>query len=141
MGEPNFTKLKAGQWDEDQARHYLQLVQWAVQRLRSIDAESVSEIHVRLEERYGDSYLFTKYEDGDSYLFTKYEDGRSGSLLLEATILAMDKPEIDPQDLVNILMMMRRHPMILTAMAITSQTPSYDYLMLEPQFDSWLNPA
>lgn len=31
--------LKAGRWDELEARSYLQLVQWAAQRIRSIDRE------------------------------------------------------------------------------------------------------
>ena len=120
------TNLKAGRWDEHEARAYLQSVQWAVQRLRSIDAESVGDVYVRVEERFGDSYLHTKYPDG-----------RSGSLLLEATISAMAKPRIEPQDLVNILTMMRRHPNVLTAMSITARAPDAKHLKLEPDV-RWL---
>ncbi len=85
------TNLKAGCWDEGEARRYVQLVQWAVQLLRSIDAESVGELYAHVEERFGDSYLYTKYADG-----------RRGSLLLEATILVLAKPKVEPQDLIPI---------------------------------------
>lgn len=119
--------LQAGHWDEGEARRYIQLVQWATQRLRSITAESVGEVYVRVEERFGDSYLFTKYPDD-----------RGGSLLLEATIQALAKPKVEPQDLVNILAMVRRHPNVLVAMAISSHAPSLEHLVLEPHF-GWLS--
>lgn len=119
--------LKVGRWDEAEARAYVQLAQWASQRLRSISAESVGAVYARSEERFGDSYLFTKYPDG-----------RSGSLLLEATIKVMAKPTLEPHDLVNILKLVRRHPSMRTAMAITAQAASANQFDLEPHF-SWLN--
>ena len=76
--------LKAGRWDETEARAYLQLVQVTVQRLRSIDREEFP-VFVRLEERLNDGYLFNKGERMSSR-----------SLLLEATIKALDKPHIRP---------------------------------------------
>jgi hypothetical protein len=122
-----FVNLKSGRWDEGEARAYTQLVQWATQRLRSIAAESVGEVFARAEERFGDSYLYTSYPDG-----------RSGSLLLEATARALAKPDIEPQDLVNILTMLRRHPNVLTAMLITAQAPDARHFDLEPHY-GWLS--
>ena len=119
--------LKSGRWHEGEARAYIQLVQWATQRLRSIVAESVGELYARVEERFGDSYLYTRHPDG-----------RSGSLLLEATARALAKPLVEPQDLVNVLTMLRRHPNVLTAMLITAQAPDARYLDLEPQY-GWLD--
>jgi len=121
------TNLKSGRWDEHEARAYLQLVQWAAQRLRSIDAEYSAQIYARVEERFGDSYLYTKHPDG-----------RSGSLLLEATMAALAKPKVEPQDLVNVLTMIRRHPNLLVAMSITSRAPSAEHLNLEPHL-GWLS--
>lgn len=118
--------LKAGRWDEAEARQYVQLAQWAAQRLRSISAESVGAVYARSEERFGDSYLFTRYPDG-----------RSGSLLLEVTIKVMAKPTLEPHDLVNIVTMVRWHPNMRTAMAITAQAASTDQFDLEPHL-SWL---
>ena len=62
----------------------------------------------------------------------------SGSLLLEATARALAKPLVEPQDLVNVLTMLRRHPNVLTAMLITAQAPDARYLDLEPQY-GWLD--
>lgn len=123
----NLKNLKAGHWDEAEARRYVQLVQWAAQRLRSIAAESVGAVYARSEERFGDSYLFTRYPDG-----------RSGSLLLEATFTVMAKPALEPVDLVNIVRMVRQHPSMRTAMAITVQATSAEQLDLEPQL-GWLD--
>ncbi len=123
----NLKNLKAGGWDEAEARKYIQLVQWAAQRLRSVAAESVGAVYTRSEERFGDSYIFTRYPDG-----------RSGSLLLEATLNVMAKPVLEPVNLVNIIRMVWRHPSMRTAMAISAQVSSAEQLDLEPQL-SWLN--
>ena len=50
------TNLKAGRWNEGEARAYLQLVQVTAQRLRSIAREGFP-VFVRLEERLNDGYL------------------------------------------------------------------------------------
>lgn len=105
----------------------MQLAQWAAQRLRSISAESVGAVYARSEERFGDSYLFTRYPDG-----------RSGSLLLEATIKVMAKKALESHNLVNILKMVRRHPSLRIAMSITAQAASAEQFDLEPQL-GWLN--
>lgn len=123
---PKLTNLKAGHWDESEARAYIQLAQWSAQRLRSITAESVGAIYIRSEERFGDSYLFTRYPSG-----------QRGSLLLEASVTALAKPTLEPQDLVNLLHMIRRHPEMLTAMSISAYAPDAEYLVLEPNL-SWL---
>ncbi len=93
------------------------------QRLHSISAESVGAVYARSEERFGDSYLFTRYPDG-----------RSGSILLEATIKVMAKKVLEPHDMVNILKMVRRYPSLRTAMAITAQAASAKQFDLEPHF-------
>ena len=120
------TNLKAGRWDEAEARAYLQLVQVTAQRLRSIDREDFP-IFVRLEERLNDGYLFNKDEWG-----------KSRSLLLEATIQALDKPHIQPQDLVNILTMLRREERMIPFMGATVNLSNFDDVRLAPRWE-WLH--
>ena len=59
------TNLKAGRWDEGEARASLKLMQFAAQRLHSIDREE-SPIFVRMEERLNDGYLFNQDDRGAS---------------------------------------------------------------------------
>ena len=118
--------LKAGRWDEAEARAYLQLVQVTAQRLRSIDREEYP-IFVRMEERLNDGYLFNQDERGGSR-----------SLLLEATVKALDKPNIQPQDLVNILVMLRREERMIPFMGATANAKDFDKVRLEPRWE-WLH--
>lgn len=52
----------------------------------------------------------------DGYLFNKDASGHSRSLLLEATLKALDKPRIQPEDLVNLLAMLRREERMIPFM-------------------------
>ena len=119
-------KLKAGHWDEAEARTYLGLVQWTAQRLRSIDQEEYASF-VRLEERLNDGYLLNKDERGESR-----------SLLLEATLKALAKPEIRPEDLVNIPAMLRREERMIPFMGVTENLTDFNDIRLEPQL-GWLH--
>ena len=101
--------LRAGRWDEGEARAYLRLVLFTAQRLRSIDREEYP-VYVRLEERLNNGYLFNKDERGGSR-----------SLLLEATVKALDKPTIQPEDLVNILAMLRREERMIPYYGFTGK--------------------
>ncbi len=120
------TNLKAGRWDEAEARAYLQLVQVTAQRLRSIDREEYP-VFVRLEERLNDGYLFNKGARG-----------ASRSLLLEASIKALDKPHIQPQDLVNILTMLRREERMIPFMGSLANAKDFNDVRLEPRWE-WLH--
>lgn len=122
----DLTNLKAGIWDEPQGREYLLRVQWAVQRIRSIDNE-VSAIYVRFEERMNDGYIFNRDEEG-----------KSRSWLLEATILALGKPRVLPEDLVNIATMVSRERHVLRFMASAERAESLQDVRLTPHF-GWLN--
>ncbi len=117
--------LRAGRWDEGEARAYLRLVLFTAQRLRSIDREEYP-VFVRLEERLNDGYLFNKDERGESR-----------SLLLEATIKALDKPHIQPQDLVNILAMLRREERMIPFMGSLANLKDLNDIRLEPHLE-WL---
>ena len=121
-------KLRSGSWDELAARAYIKQVLWASQRARSTEQEYASEVFARFEERMGDSYLYTQHEDG-----------RSGSLLVESCATILDKPEIEPQDLVNVLHMLERHPNVKLGMLIQSKALHSYALDLEPNL-GWLNP-
>ena len=119
------TKLRAGVWDEDEVRRYLHLVQWAAQRIRSIDQEEYP-LFVRSEQRFADSYLFGQEEAGVP-----------SSILLEATLKALAKPKIDPQDLVNILVMMRRETRLIPMIGSAAGLEDFYEARLEPQL-RWL---
>ncbi|CAN5814097.1 hypothetical protein BH24DEI2_BH24DEI2_07630 [soil metagenome] len=117
--------LKAGRWDEGEARAYLRLVLFTAQRLRSIDREEYP-VFVRLEERLNDGYLFNKDERGGSR-----------SLLLEATSRALDKATVLPEDLVNILAMLRREERMIPFMGSLAGSQNFDDVRLEPHLE-WL---
>ena len=119
------TNLEAGRWNEVEARANLQLVQVTSQRLRSIDREEFP-VFVWLEER-----------SNDGYLFNKDERGKSRSLLLEATIKALAKRHIQPEDLVNILAMLRREERMIPFMGATANMTNFDEVRLEPRWE-WL---
>lgn len=119
--------LKAGRWDELEARSYLQLVQWAAQRVRSIDREEYP-LFVRMEERFNDGYLFNLSDQG-----------QPRSILLEATFKALARAELQPEDLVNILAMVRREKRLIPMMGSVAGVTDFDHLRLEPQL-GWLVP-
>ena len=117
--------LKVGRWDEAEVRAFLHLVLITAQRLRSIDREEYP-VFVRLEERLNDGYLFNKDERGGSR-----------SLLLEATSKALDKAAILPEDLVNILAMLRREERMIPFMGSLAGLQNFGDIRLEPHLE-WL---
>ena len=119
--------LKAGRWDELEARAYLQLVQWAAQRVRSIDQEEYP-LFVRTEERFNDGYLFNLSDQG-----------QPRSILLEATFKALARAELQPEDLVNILAMVRHEKRLILMMGSVAGLTDFDNVRLEPLL-SWLTP-
>ena len=121
------TNLKAGRWDELEARAYLQLVQWAAQRIRSIDREEYP-LFVQMEERFNDGYLFNLSDQGQPH-----------SILLEATFKAFAKAELQPEDLVNILAMVQHEKRLIPMMGSVAGVTDFDNVRLESQL-GWLVP-
>lgn len=83
---------------------------------------------MRTEERFNDGYLFNL---GDQ--------GQSRSLLLEATFRVLAKAEIQPEDLTNVLAMLRRGQRMIPMMGSVAGLTDLGNVRLESQL-GWLTP-